>query len=132
MEYAARLPSIRSMAVPVVALTIGAAGAVGIYAALDDADTSAQSTRAQSTRVIVADPPVTGEGTAAKDEAATAAAVGGSTPLPSNEIKDEAAIAAAVGDAQAQQAHKGGGPPAEDDVGTANRTDPHGPAATTP
>jgi hypothetical protein len=85
MEYAARLPSPRSVLVPAVALAIGAAGAVGVYAAVDGTETGATTTR-----VIVADPPVQpGEGTAAKDEAATAAAVGNT------------------------ELHKGGGPPAE-------------------
>jgi hypothetical protein len=103
MEYAARLFNPRAVLVPAVALLIGAGGAVGVYAAVDDTDVAPQPTR-----IVVADPPAPPtEGVAAKDEAATAAAIA------------------------ADEARRGGGPPAESDD-TANRTDPHGPAAALP
>jgi hypothetical protein len=103
MEYAANLPNPRSLLVPAIALVIGAGGAVGVYAALDDTDVNIQPTR-----VVVAEPPAApSEGVAAKDEAGTAAAIG-------------------------TEAHRGGGPPAENDQATANRTDPHGPGAALP
>jgi hypothetical protein len=62
-----------------------------------------------------------------KDEAASAAAIATSSPRTWLESKDESKTAAAVG---TDESRRGGGPPAED--GTANRTDPHGPAAALP
>jgi hypothetical protein len=103
MEYAARLINARSVLVPAIALVIGAGGAVGVYAAVDDTDV-----QLQPTRVVVADPPAPpSDGVLAKDEAAAAAAIGADEP------------------------RRGGGPAAENDD-TANRTDPHGPAAALP
>jgi hypothetical protein len=91
MEYAAHLPSTRSLLVPVVALTIGAAGAVGVYAALDDAEIGVQSPRV----IVTQAPAQPGEGVAAKHEAATAAAI--STGASTNSFgKDEAATASAI------------------------------------
>ncbi len=146
MEYAANLLSPRSVLVPAIALVIGAGGAIGVYAALDDTDVNVEPTR-----VVVADPPAApSEGVAAKHEAASAAAIATpdspstfagkdeaasaaaiATPdSPSTFAgKDEAASAAAIG---ADEGHRGGGPPAEIDQATANRTDPHGPAAALP
>jgi hypothetical protein len=95
MEYVAQLPTgTRKMLAPMVALVIGAAGAVGAYAALDDAEVGVQPTR-----VIVTEAPAPpSEGVAAKDEAATAAAITGSIPSSSSfDGKDEAKTAAAVG-----------------------------------
>jgi hypothetical protein len=110
MEYTEHLLNPRSVVVPVLALAIGAGGAVGIYAALDDPDIAIEP----ATRVVVTEPPAkAGEGVAAKDEAATAAAVG-----------------------RAEFRRPGGGPPAEsrqsEEAETARRTDPHGPASATP
>jgi hypothetical protein len=99
MEYVVRQPRTKSLLVPVLALAIGAAGAVGINAALDDTDVGGP-------RVIVSEPVTPGAGVAAKDEAATAAAiarppatitVNPSTGYPVGETKDEAASAAAIG-----------------------------------
>jgi hypothetical protein len=76
MQYAERLPALpspRTMVAPLVALVIGAGAATGAYALLDDDGASAAS---GTTKVIVAEPVQTGSGTAAKDEAAVAAAVG--------------------------------------------------------
>jgi hypothetical protein len=124
MEHTARLFNPRAVLVPAIALAIGAAGAVGVYAVVDDTDVDIQPTR-----VVVADPPAKpGEGVAAKHESATAAAIAGSSSSSSLEGKDEAATAAAIG---ADEARRGGGPPAESDD-YANRTDPHGPAAALP
>jgi hypothetical protein len=106
MEYAVRQPRTKSLLVPVLALAIGAAGAVGINAALDDTDVGSGPAR-----VIVADPVTPGAGVAAKDEAGTAAAitrhpslvgatgvtVNPSTGYPVGETKDEAATAASIG-----------------------------------
>jgi hypothetical protein len=125
MDYAASLPSPRSVLVPAIALVIGAGGAIGVYAALDDTDVNIQPTR-----VVVADPPATpGEGMAAKHEAATAAAISGTAAPAWLDSKDEAGTAAAIG---ADEGRRGGGPPAENDQAAANRTDPHGPAAALP
>lgn len=145
MEYAASLFNPRNVLVPAIALVIGAGGAVGVYAALDDTDVDIQPTR-----VVVTEPPAKpGEGVAAKhesataaaiskpgsgssfagkDEAASAAAIATSSPRTSLESKDEAGTAAAIG---ADETRRGGGPPAESDA-TANRADPHGPAAALP
>jgi hypothetical protein len=94
MEYVAQLPTgTRKILAPMVALVIGAAGTVGAYAALDDAEVGVQPTR-----VIVTEAPAPpSEGVAAKDEAATAAAITGSIPSRSSFGKDEAKTAAAVG-----------------------------------
>jgi hypothetical protein len=87
MEYAARLPNPKAVLIPVIALVIGAGGAVAVYAAVDDTDVAIQPTR-----VVVTEPPAQpGEGVAAKDEAAVAAAIGADEP------------------------RRGGGPPAESD-----------------
>jgi hypothetical protein len=97
MEYVAQLPtSTRKLLAPMAALVIGAAGAVGAYAALDDTDVGVQPAR-----VIVTEAPAPpSEGVAAKDEARTAAAITGSIPSSSSfEGKDEAKTAAAVGNA---------------------------------
>jgi hypothetical protein len=146
MDYAANLLNPRSLVVPAIALVIGAGSAVGLYAALDDTDVDIQPTR-----VVVADPPAPpSEGVAAKheantaaaistpdtpswsqgkDEAASAAAIATSSPRTWLESKDEAGTAAAIA---TDEGRRGGGPPAENDQATANRTDPHGPAAALP
>jgi hypothetical protein len=84
------------MVAPMVALVIGAAGAVGAYAALDDAEVGVKPAR-----VIVTEAPAPpSEGVAAKDEARTAAAITGSIPSSSSfDGKDEAKTAAAIGSA---------------------------------
>jgi hypothetical protein len=97
MEYVAQLPTgTRKMVAPMVALVIGAAGAVGAYAALDDAEVGVKPAR-----VIVTEAPAPpSEGVAAKDEARTAAAITGSIPSSSSfDGKDEAKTAAAIGSA---------------------------------
>jgi hypothetical protein len=101
MEYVVRQPRTKSLLVPVLALAIGAAGAVGLNAALDDTDGGSGSAR-----VIVPDPVTPGAGTAAKDEAGAAAAIArhpatvGSgitvNPGAGTAAKDEAATAAAI------------------------------------
>ncbi|MEA2419559.1 MAG: hypothetical protein QOE60_1765, partial [Thermoleophilaceae bacterium] len=74
MEYAARLPQLRSrrtMLAPVIALVVGAGAATGVYALVDN---GGQIT--QPAKVIVVESPA--PGTAAipgKNEAGTAAAI---------------------------------------------------------
>jgi hypothetical protein len=71
-----------------VSLVIGAAGAVGIYAALDETDVTIEPTR-----VVVQQP---NEGASAKHESSTASAIGGPVQSSSTGV-DEASTAAAVG-----------------------------------
>lgn len=107
MQYAAHLPNTRSMVAPVVALAIGAAGATGLYAALDSNTGSAQPAPIvvkQSARTPVASGPNEASVAASvarpsavspssgKDESSTAAAVGSSSAGP-----DEASVASAIG-----------------------------------
>ena len=88
MQYAAHLPNTRSLVVPMVSLVIGAAGAVGIYAVLDETDVTIEPTR-----VVVQQP---NDGVNAKHETTTASAIGGPVQSPSA-TKDEASTAAAIG-----------------------------------
>jgi len=95
MQYAERLPNPRAMMIPVLALAVGAAAATGAYALLDE-----NGVTVEPTKVIVAEAPTTpSQGVAAKDEAATAAAIGSKTTIDSASFsgKDEAVSAAAVG-----------------------------------
>jgi hypothetical protein len=103
MHYAAQLSAPRSFLVPLLALAIGAGGAVGTYALLDDTDVSIEPTK-----VIVANPPIESK-IPGKDEARAAAAVSTSS-LAGTTGKDEARTAAAIG---SDDRHIGGGPPAE-------------------
>jgi hypothetical protein len=71
MGYAVRLFNPRSVLVPAIALVIGAGGAVGVYAAVDETDV-----QLQPTRIVVADMPAPpSDGVSAKDEAASTAAI---------------------------------------------------------
>jgi hypothetical protein len=97
MQYAERLPSVpspKSVAVPLVALVIGAAAATGAYALIDNNEQVAQA----PSNVIVLDAPApASEGTSAKNEAGTAAAIGGvSAPGEGITAKNEAGTAAAI------------------------------------
>jgi hypothetical protein len=93
MQYAERLPNPRVMVAPIVALAIGAAAATGTYALVDGTGVDVQPTH-----VIVADTPAQpGQGVAAKDEAANAAAIGNPVSSSTSLAKNEAATAAAVG-----------------------------------
>jgi hypothetical protein len=93
MHYAERLPNPRVMVVPIVALAIGAAAATGTYALVDGTGVDVQPTH-----VIVADAPAQpGQGVAAKNEAATAAAIVNPVSSTTSFGKSEAATAAAVG-----------------------------------
>lgn len=145
MEYTAQLLNPRALLVPAIALVIGAGGAIGVYAVLDETDVNVQPTR-----VVVTEPPAQpSEGVAAKHESATAAAI--STPSPSSSFagKDEAASAAAIGtgsqavtssprtwleskDEAGTASAIGNGSQTGTDQESANRTDPHGPAAALP
>ena len=86
MQYAAHLPNTRSMLAPVVALAIGAAGATGIYAALDD-----NAANVQPAPVVITQ---TSPATSGPNEASVAAAVGSQAPAVSG--PNEASVAAAV------------------------------------
>jgi hypothetical protein len=115
MQYAERLPSVpspKTVAVPLVALVLGAAAATGAYALIENE----QVVQAPS-KVIVLDAPATPtDGTTAKDEAGTAAAIGTvSAPGEGITAKDEAGTAAAIGTVSAH----GEGITAKDEAGTA-------------
>lgn len=113
MNYAAQLPNPRKMLAPVVALLIGAAGAVGVYTVLDDTDVGVQPAK-----VIVTEAPAQpSEGVAAKNEAGTAAAIAGSKAPISSIGKDEAKSAAAIGGGSSTST-----PSREEEL----RSDPHG------
>jgi hypothetical protein len=93
MEYVAQLPKTRKMLAPLVALVIGAGGAVGAYALIDDTNAGVESTR-----VIVTESPAPhSAGVTAKDEARTAAAIAGSKAPVTSVGNDEAKTAAAIG-----------------------------------
>jgi hypothetical protein len=90
MQYAERLPTPKSMVVPVVALAIGAAAATGTYALIDS-----DQVKLPEPKVIVSETPApTSPSLAAKHEATTAAAIGQATANSFG--KDEAATAAAI------------------------------------
>ena len=87
--HAPVLPNPRAVLVPLLALVIGAAGATGIYAATDGGE-GASVTPAE---VVV----VPSSSAGGKNEAATAAAIGGAaSPQSSAGGKDEAVTAAAI------------------------------------
>jgi hypothetical protein len=88
MEYAGQLLNPRKILAPAVALVIGAAGAVGAYALIDDADVGVQATK-----VIVTKAPER-SGADQKNESGVAAAIAGSrTP---EFTKNESGVAAAI------------------------------------
>jgi hypothetical protein len=102
MQYAEHLPNPRRMVVPVVALVVGAAAATGTYALVDE-----EQVALQPPKVIVAETPAQpGEGVSAKNEAATAAAIG-TGAAASSFGKDEAASAAAIGSGAASTGSEG-------------------------
>src|SRR5215212_565325 len=129
MQYAATrttLPPRRSILAPLVALIVGAAGAVGGYALIDNQDTVQAPGK-----VVFVDTPGPGAGVRGIDDMAHSAAVTSTPPkvvVPylshgvgvqtgTVSTTDEAATAAAIGSREVQ------------DPSVANRTDPHGPAA---
>lgn len=97
MEYVAQLPKPRKMVAPLVALVIGAAGAVGAYALIDDTNAGVESTRV----IVTESPAPPSAGVTAKDEARTAAAIAGSKAPVSSVGKDEAETAAAIAGSKA-------------------------------
>ena len=149
MQYAARLPRIpstRTLAIPVAALVLGAGVATGTYALIDNGGSAVEGSK-----VIVVETPAAGtadipgkneavtaaaispaatSGTAATDEAATAAAIASDTSDVSS--TDEAATAAAISESSGVQLRGS----TASDTGTSStatqaeqiRTDPHGPA----
>jgi hypothetical protein len=87
MQYAAHLPNTRALVAPIVALAIGAAGATGIYALVDE---NSNSTPAA---IVISEPATTGP-----NEAGVAAAVSSAPVVSQSSGKNEASTAAAVGD----------------------------------
>ena len=146
MQYAERLPYVpspKSLAVPLVALVLGAAAATGLYTLIDDDGTSVTPA---DTRVIVADPPAQpGPGVSAKNEAGVASAIG-NPALPGEGVsaKDEAGVASAIGKPEQPQTLSkdeaataaaiapSNGSTTQMSQAEANRTDPHGPASALP
>src|SRR5215211_2165743 len=90
MQYAAHLPSSRTLVAPVLALALGAAAATGIYALSDGSDI-----QLQPEHVVVVEKP-SASGATSTNEAATAAAIGNGARA-SSFGKDEAVTAAAIG-----------------------------------
>jgi hypothetical protein len=127
MEYAApryTTSSRRSLLAPFVALLVGAGIAVGGYALFDD-ETTVQA----PDKVVFVDTPGPGEGVRGLDDMATGSAtiarpevvvpyMSHGLGTQSGEVKHEASTAAAIGAGSDTQ-----------DADSANRTDPHGPAA---
>ena len=117
MQYAERLPSVpspKTVAVPLVALVLGAAAATGAYALIDGG--SDQFAQAPSKVIVLDTPAPASEGTSVKDEAGTAAAIGGvSAPGEGVSAKDEAGTAAAI----TSRVSPGEGVNAKDEAGTA-------------
>ena len=98
-EVSHPLPSRTPVVAAIAALLIGGAIATGVWW-LTDNDVSILPESEPVTRVIVAQPIQPGAGTAAKNEAGVAAAVGGlaaGEPGAGTAAKDEAGAAAAVG-----------------------------------
>jgi hypothetical protein len=134
MEYAARLPrspSRRSLVAPLAALLVGAGVATGAYALIDDNDVATQASK-----VIVVEQPAPGTADIpGKNESATAAAIAGATSVTDIPGKDEAVTAAGISQsggielrgskasATSKQAFDA------QSASEAQRTDPHGPAA---
>jgi hypothetical protein len=127
MEYAApryTSPPRRSLLAPLVALLVGAAAAVGGYTLIDD-----DSTVQAPDKVVFVDTPGPGEGVRGIDDMSTptVAVAQPKVVVPylshgfgsqTGELKNEAATAAAISAGSSTQ-----------DKDSANRTDPHGPAA---
>jgi hypothetical protein len=115
MQYAATrstLPSRHTILVPLVALLVGAAAAVGGYALIDNQDT----VQAPSKVVFVDTPAPGAQASDSTPRVAPYLSHGGSPTSDGSSTKDEAAAAAAIGSGSALSAD------------SANRTDPHGPA----
>jgi hypothetical protein len=98
MEYAAprltRSPSRKSILVPLVALVLGAGVATGTYALIDDGNTP------DSQVVVVQRPGPHAADIAGKNEAATAAAIGGVVPQTASH-PNEANTAVTISKSQA-------------------------------
>jgi hypothetical protein len=125
MEYAARLTKVPSVVTPLVALLVGAAIATGAYALIDDSGTDTVTKT-----IVVAQPDPNAADFPGKNEAATAAAISGSTAVkPGHDESDTAAaISQSSGvELRGSKASQGGipSPAAAEQL----RTDPHGPAS---
>ena len=91
MQYAANLPNTRAMLAPVVALVIGAAGATGVYALVDD-----NSVSSTPDAIVISEPART-PATTGPNEAGVATAVSRAQAQVQSSGKDESTTAAAVG-----------------------------------
>jgi hypothetical protein len=90
MQYAAHLPNTRAMLAPVVALAIGAAGATGVYALVDDNAGSVEPA------AIVISEPAQAPAATGPNEAGVAAAVSSTPAFRTATGPNEAGVAAAV------------------------------------
>lgn len=97
MQYAAHLPNTRALVAPIVALAIGAAGATGVYALVDD--NSLSSTPAA---IVVTQP-----ASSSVDESAVASAVA-HRPVSVSSSVDESAVASAVAQRPVQSPNEAG------------------------
>jgi hypothetical protein len=125
MQYAATrptLPSRRTILAPLVALVVGAAAAVGAYALIDDQDTVQAPDK-----VVFVDTPGPGEGVRGIDDMANAAAVDSTPKVVIRYLSHGKGVQSSDLTPKVAPHLSHGGPPTSD-AGSANGTDPHGPA----
>ena|SRR5215213_165189 len=126
MEYAARLPRIpsrRTMVVPVVALVVGAGVATGAYALIDDGGTVTSPSKV----IVVETPGPNATEIPGKNEAGTAAAISPQTAVTTGH--DESTTAAAISQSSgAELRGSKASSTSQQDAAAEQRTDPHGPA----
>ena len=127
MEYAANprtLPTRRTLVAPFVALLIGAAAAVGGYALIDNQDTVQTPDK-----TVFVDTPGPGEGVRGIDDMANSAALTSTPPkVVVPYLSHGAGVQSSDSTPKVAPYLSHGGPPTSD-VGSANRTYPHGPGA---
>ena len=127
MEYAANprtLPTRRTLVAPFVALLIGAAAAVGGYALIDNQDTVQAPGK-----VVFVDTPGPGAGVRGIDDMANSAALTSTPPtVVVPYLSHGVGVQSSDSTPKVAPYLSHGGPPTSD-AGSANRTDPHGPAA---
>ena len=127
MEYAANprtLPTRRTLVAPFVALLIGAAAAVGGYALVDNQDTVQAPGK-----VVFVDTPGPGAGVRGIDDMANFAALTSTPPTVVVPYLSHGVGVQSSDSTPKVAPHLSHGGPPTSDAGSANRTDPHGPAA---
>jgi hypothetical protein len=127
MQYAATrttLPSRRSILVPLVALVVGAAAAVGGYALIDNQDTAPAPGK-----VVFVDTPGPGAGVRGIDDMANATALTSTPPKVVVPYLSHGGGVQSSDSTPKVAPHLSHGGPPTSDASSANRTDPHGPAA---